>query len=183
MNFFGLNNNNNYTVVYTKSDTESLNILANILIKDKDDMVLTTRMEHHANDLPFRNLCNVNYVDVDKLGRINLDDVEEALIKAKGKIKVVTVTGASNVTGYINPIHDIARLAQGITIVHLYAEFLKSMKVFVPTDITEQKAIADVLSTADHEIDLLNKKLETLKEQKKGLMQQLLTGQIRVKVN
>ena len=78
---------------------------------------------------------------------------------------------------------DIARLAQGITIVHLYAEFLKSMKVFVPTDITEQKAIADVLSTADDEIDLLNKKLEALKEQKKGLMQQLLTGQIRVKVN
>lgn len=111
MNFFGLNSNNKYTVVYTKSDTESLNILANTLIKDKDDMVLTTRMEHHANDLPFRNLCNVNYVDVDKLGRINLDDVEEALIKAKGKIKIVTVTGASNVTGYINPIHDIARLA------------------------------------------------------------------------
>ena len=78
---------------------------------------------------------------------------------------------------------DIARLAQGITIVHLYAEFLKSMKVFVPTDITEQKAIADVLSTADEEIDLLNKKLEALKEQKKGLMQQLLTGQTRVKVN
>lgn len=50
-------------------------------------------------------------------------------------------------------------------------------------DISEQQAIADVLSTADEEIDLLNKKLEALKEQKKGLMQQLLTGQIRVKVN
>ena len=50
-------------------------------------------------------------------------------------------------------------------------------------DITEQKAIADVLSTADEELDLLNKKLEALKEQKKGLMQQLLTGQTRVKVN
>ena len=78
---------------------------------------------------------------------------------------------------------DIARLAQGITIVHLYAEFLKSMKVFVPIDINEQQAIADVLSAADEEIDLLNKKLEALKEQKKGLMQQLLTGQTRVKVN
>ena len=50
-------------------------------------------------------------------------------------------------------------------------------------DIAEQTAIADVLSTADEEIDLLNKKLEALKEQKKGLMQQLLTGQTRVKVN
>lgn len=59
----------------------------------------------------------------------------------------------------------------------------RNMRVFIPSDITEQKAIADVLSTADDEINLLNQKLEALKEQKKGLMQQLLTGQIRVKVN
>ncbi len=59
----------------------------------------------------------------------------------------------------------------------------RNMRAFIPTDITEQKAIADVLSTADEEIDLLNKKLKALKEQKKGLMQQLLTGQTRVKVN
>lgn len=50
-------------------------------------------------------------------------------------------------------------------------------------DTKEQQAIADVLSTADDEINLLNQKLEALKEQKKGLMQQLLTGQTRVKVN
>lgn len=78
---------------------------------------------------------------------------------------------------------DIAKLAQGITIVHLYGEFLKNMKVYIPSDISEQQAIANVLSTADDEIYLLNKKLMMFKEQKKGLMQQLLTGTIRVKVN
>lgn len=46
-----------------------------------------------------------------------------------------------------------------------------------------QNKVAEVLSTADDEIDLLNKKLILFKEQKKGLMQQLLTGQVRVKVN
>ncbi len=60
---------------------------------------------------------------------------------------------------------------------------LSSIKINLPSDISEQQAIADVLSTADDEINLLNQKLEALKEQKKGLMQQLLTGQIRVKVN
>lgn len=59
---------------------------------------------------------------------------------------------------------------------------LRSVKIPYPT-LEEQQAIADVLSTADDEINLLNQKLEALKEQKKGLMQQLLTGQIRVKVN
>lgn len=55
--------------------------------------------------------------------------------------------------------------------------------VFIPSDLSEQQTIADVLTKADEEIDLLNKKLTLFKEQKKGLMQQLLTGNIRVKVN
>ncbi len=63
------------------------------------------------------------------------------------------------------------------------SEDFQLVKVFIPSDIAEQKAIADVLSTTDDEINLLNKKLDALKEQKKGLMQQLLTGQTRVKVN
>lgn len=58
----------------------------------------------------------------------------------------------------------------------------RNMKIYIPSNISEQHAIADVLSTADDEIDLLNKKLILFKEQKKGLMQQLLTGNIRVKV-
>ena len=111
LNFFGLNYCNTHTVIYTKSDTEALNILANTLIKDKEDMILTTRMEHHANDLPFRNMGKVVYVEVDKLGRININNIENELAKSNGKIKVVTITGASNVTGYINPIHEIAKIA------------------------------------------------------------------------
>lgn len=111
LEFFGLDGCNTHTVIYTKSDTESLNILANLLIKDKEDIILTTRMEHHANDLPFRKLGKMVYVDVDDLGRINIDDIEKELKKANGKIKIVTVTGASNVTGYITPIHEIAKLS------------------------------------------------------------------------
>lgn len=66
---------------------------------------------------------------------------------------------------------------------YIVLDTLAKMKLYLPIDISEQQAIADVLSTADDEINLLNQKLEALKEQKKGLMQQLLTGQVRVKVN
>ena len=79
--------------------------------------------------------------------------------------------------------YEIAKLAQGITIVHLYGEFIKKIKVFTPSDLAEQTAIAEILSKADEEIELLNKKLEAFKQEKKALMQQLLTGKIRVKVN
>lgn len=59
---------------------------------------------------------------------------------------------------------------------------LQSVKIPYPP-LSEQKAIADILSKADEEIDLLTRKLSALKEQKTGLMQQLLTGKIRVKIN
>jgi type I restriction enzyme S subunit len=59
-------------------------------------------------------------------------------------------------------------------------EFLK-LKIPIPS-IKEQKAIADFLETYDYEIKLHQQKLQTLQLQKKGLMQQLLTGKTRVKL-
>jgi type I restriction enzyme S subunit len=55
---------------------------------------------------------------------------------------------------------------------------ISNMIVPIP-NLKEQTAIANVLSTADKEIDLLNQKLDTLKQQKKALMQLLLTGIVR----
>lgn len=78
---------------------------------------------------------------------------------------------------------DIMKLRVGSGLPNIQISSLNKYKVLVPSDISEQHAIADILSTADDEINLLNQKLESTKEQKKGLMQQLLTGQIRVKVN
>lgn len=57
----------------------------------------------------------------------------------------------------------------------------KELIVSLPP-LEEQKAIATFLEEADNEISLQNKKLESLKSQKKGLMQQLLTGKTRVKI-
>lgn len=60
-------------------------------------------------------------------------------------------------------------------------EFFKDIKIVKPST-EEQNRIAEVLITADKEIGLLGKELEALKLQKKGLMQILLTGEVRVKV-
>ncbi len=53
--------------------------------------------------------------------------------------------------------------------------------MFIPTELEEQQAIAAVLSKCDNEIQLLKRRLTALRQQKKGLMQKLLTGKIRVK--
>lgn len=60
---------------------------------------------------------------------------------------------------------------------------LKEKDFRLPLDIKEQQKIAAVLSAADAEISTLEKKLACLKDEKKALMQQLLTGKRRVKVD
>lgn len=55
-------------------------------------------------------------------------------------------------------------------------------QVKIPASVKEQRAIIDVLTTADRELDLLRQTLAAYREQKKGLMQQLLTGRRRVPV-
>lgn len=74
------------------------------------------------------------------------------------------------------------RMSNGSAVLGLAKKDVEKCSLCLPTDVSEQKAIADILSEADEEIDLLTRKLSALKEQKTGLMQQLLTGKIRVKV-
>lgn len=61
-------------------------------------------------------------------------------------------------------------------------EWFLDSKITLPPSLREQHAIVNVLKSADDEIRALETKLTALKEQKKGLMQKLLTGQIRVKI-
>jgi selenocysteine lyase/cysteine desulfurase len=100
------------SVIYVKNTTEGINMLSNVLYNiNNNSVILTTRMEHHSNDLPWRNKFTVDYVEVDDLGKLRLDDLESKLVSYNGRIKLVCVTGASNVTGYKNPIYEIARLS------------------------------------------------------------------------
>lgn len=99
--------------IYTKNTTDSINILSHVLSQKKSEknVVISTWMEHAANDLPWRDKFITDYIEIDKSGRLLTEDLEEKLIKYNGKVSLVTVTAASNVTGYVNPIYEIAELA------------------------------------------------------------------------
>ena len=101
-----------YTCFYTSSTTDGLNKLASALITSKNDLVLTTRIEHHANDLSWRERCKVDWAEVNKKdGRVNYDQIEKKLKKYNGKVKIVSITAASNVTGYVTDVHRVAKMA------------------------------------------------------------------------
>ncbi len=72
------------------------------------------------------------------------------------------------------------KLGQGHSVVHIYSAGLKTLQVPLP-NLEEQTCIASILSVCDREIQLLAQKRDRLHEQKKGMIQKLLTGEVRVK--
>lgn len=98
-------------IIYVKNTTEAINKLSYRLNLDKKDIVISSLMEHHSNDLPWRSKSNTLYINLLKDGSLDINDLEKKLITHKGKVKLVAITGCSNVTGYINDIHYIASLS------------------------------------------------------------------------
>ena len=74
----------------------------------------------------------------------------------------------------------LAKLSAGSTINHLYQKDFVDFKFKAPAELVEQQAIAQVLSDMDSEIEKLEKKLAKYQQIKQGMMQELLTGRIRL---
>jgi len=98
--------------------TALLNRLARTLAarRPERDVVLVSLMEHHANDLPHRKHAGqVIHLpltgETPALGAVDLVALEQLLEHYRGRVNYVAVSAASNVTGIVNPVHDIAALA------------------------------------------------------------------------
>jgi cysteine desulfurase / selenocysteine lyase len=121
-------------IVFTKSATEALNLVAYAFSNaatagpeaerfriGPGDEVLVTEMEHHANLVPWQQLCQrtgatLRWFGVTADGRLDLSQAGELI---GGRTKIVAVTHQSNVTGVVPPVGQIAALAhaQGAVVV------------------------------------------------------------------
>ena len=113
-------------IVFTKSATEALNLVAysfsNAATSEPEaerfrvgpgDEVLVTEMEHHANLVPWQQLCQrtgatLRWLGVTPDGRLDLSHADELI---GDRTKIVAVTHQSNVTGTVPPVGQIAALA------------------------------------------------------------------------
>jgi cysteine desulfurase / selenocysteine lyase len=100
---------NTNTVIFGKNTTEAINKLAYRLPCEPDSVILTTQLEHHSNDLPWRPRAEVLHIKALQDGRLDEDDFDHQLERYAGRVALVTVTGASNVSGFLQPIHRLAR--------------------------------------------------------------------------
>jgi selenocysteine lyase/cysteine desulfurase len=103
--------------VICRNATDAINHLAYRLQLSKDDVVVTTVVEHHANFLPWGRVARRRYVECGPDGTFSVDQVVSALDEYP-KPRLLAVTGASNVTGWQPPLSIIldAAHARGVPV-------------------------------------------------------------------
>jgi selenocysteine lyase/cysteine desulfurase len=99
------------TVIFGKNTTEAVNKLSYRLPIPADGVIVTTMLEHHSNDLPWRRAAKVVHVGATPEGRLDEADFDRQLAKYGGRVALVAVSGASNVSGFLQPVHRLARKA------------------------------------------------------------------------
>ncbi len=132
-------------------------------------------VDFYENECPYISIIK----DGAGIGRVRLCEAKSSTIGTMGCIHARK--GISIIfLYYLLEQVDFNKYSNGSTIPHLYYKDYSCEKVRIP-DIKEQAAIAEVLSAADREIELLRQDIEQEKQKKKALVQLLLTGIVRVK--
>jgi len=112
-------------IVFTKSSTEALNLLAysigsapsgNRFRIEAGDEIVVSEMEHHANLIPWQQLAKrsgavLKWFEVDKSGRLDLSNIQNTITH---RTKIVALTHQSNVLGTINPLNEIVKRAHEV---------------------------------------------------------------------
>ena len=137
---------NPMNIVFTFNCTESLNIgIKGIL--EKGDHVITTSMEHNSVLRPITTLeaegVENTIVQADKYGRVNPKDIEESI---RDNTKLIVMTHISNLTGTIQPVEEVGRIAKEHNILYM-VDAAQSIGVY---DIDVDKMHIDVLAFPGH---------------------------------
>ncbi|QWQ39444.1 SufS family cysteine desulfurase [Gemella sp. zg-570] len=110
-------------IIYTSGTTESINNLARMLENNiaSDDEIIISSIEHHANFIPWQELCNrtgakLNILEVNENYEIEVEELEKLLTE---KTKIVSITYASNVLGNISPVEKIGNLLEDKNIFYI----------------------------------------------------------------
>ena len=99
-------------IVFVRNTTEGINLVAKTWRFNPTDEVLTTVMEHHSNLLPWMQLgLRVKFADVTEEGILDMEDFKKKLTK---KTRLVAVGHMSNMTGTINPVEEIIKMAKKV---------------------------------------------------------------------
>ncbi len=142
-----------HTCIFGKNTTEALNKLAQRFpFTPQKNIVLTSSMEHHSNDLPWRRAAKTIHIALEADGRLDEADFDARLSQYGEQVALVAITGASNVTGFLNPIHRLAEKthAAGAQIVVDCAQLAPHRKIDIRS--LEDPAHLDYVTISAHKM-------------------------------
>ncbi len=158
-------------IIFTKSTTESLNLLAYSLTQklQSGDEIIITQMEHHSNFVTWQQIAKkknlkLNFIEIDEEGKLKLEQLNQLLNE---KTKIVSVTHVSNVLGTINPVEEIAKTVKEKSNAYFIVDAAQSVP-HMPVDV--KKIDCDFLAFSGHKmlgptgIGILYGKKELLQE-------------------
>lgn len=150
-----------YDIIFTSNTTESINLAAESFGlnagAENEPVILSTILEHSSNDLPWRDVkgSSVIRLSVDKEGFWDLNELESILASyntknefGRKRIKLVAVSGASNVLGSCNNLTETSK------VVHKYGAFLfvDAAQLAAHREINMKKCDIDFLALSGHKI-------------------------------
>lgn len=103
-------------LLFTSNTSAAINVLARLLPLGPDDVVLTSEIEHTSNNLPWRHNTQATVLDIraDDAGALDLAHLDRLLAKYGRRVKLLTVTGASNLTGFCPDLKGLADRAHAV---------------------------------------------------------------------
>ena len=146
-------NAKNEEIVFTKSTTESINLIAYSLgfnFFNENDEILITEMEHHSNIIPWQIISKkfnliLKYIPLNNKGELDISSLSNLITN---KTKLISITHMSNVLGSINPIEKIISIANKKNILTLI-DAAQSIS-HIPIDV--KKINCDYLVFSGHKI-------------------------------
>jgi cysteine desulfurase/selenocysteine lyase len=143
-----------HEIVFTRGTTESISLVARTWGADnigKGDTIVLTEMEHHSNIVPWLQLqektgCLLEWIPVNTAGDLDLRVLEKIL--KNNTVKLVAVSGLSNVLGALTPLQEIITLAH----THGAKVLVDSAQLIVHREIDVQELDCDFLAFSGHKL-------------------------------
>lgn len=101
------------TLLFTQNTSSAINLFIRLLGLKRGDIILTSTIEHTSNNLPwsYNSSATVVYINAFDDGALDYGDLETKLSKYRGRVKLIAITGASNMTGFVPDIKKLSILA------------------------------------------------------------------------
>ncbi len=142
-----------HEVIFTRNATESINLIARSFGETlkKNDCIALSALEHHSNLIPWLQLrdrkgVEIDWASLESDGRLNIESLKKIL--TKGKTRLVSITGLSNVLGVATPLKDIISLAHE----HGSLVCIDAAQLIAHTNVDVKELDVDFLAFSGHKI-------------------------------